>query len=132
MFCLFKNSRLSLPFHLLASLLSWSSVLYWLYFSFINKSFLENVFSGKALFIDLLFGLPIVLIFAIVIYAFIYWSLKVLVILFLPHTLIEVQSNNTLSDELDPSLGDDYWEKTDSPESASKTKPSQNDINKQP
>lgn len=131
MFCLFKNSRLSLPFHLLASLLSWSSVLYWLYFSFINKSFLENVFSGKALFVDLLFGLPIVLIFAIVIYAFIYWSLKVLVILFLPHTLIEVQSNNTLSDELDPSLGDDYWEKTDSPESASKTKPSQNDINKQ-
>lgn len=111
MLCLFKNSRLSLPFHLLASLISWGSVIYWLYFAFINKAFLENFFSGQALFVDLLFGLPIVLIFAIVIYAFLYWGIKLMVIVFLPQTIIHTQTENELDETLDPALGENYWEK---------------------
>lgn len=92
MLCLFRNARLSPFFHLLASVVSLGSVLYWFYFSLIQKSFLENVFSGQALMVDLLFGLPIVLIFAIVIYAFLYWSIKFLVILLLPQTIIHIAS----------------------------------------
>lgn len=93
MLCLFRNARLSPFFHLLASLISWGSVFYWFYFSLIHKSFLENVFSGQVLLVDLLFGLPIVLIFAIVIYAFLYWSIKLFVILVFPHTIIHLSSD---------------------------------------
>ncbi len=111
MLCLFKNSKLSLPFHLFALLSSWGGVIYWLNFSLIEKSFLANVFSGQALFIDLIFALPIVLIFAIVIYAFVYWLIKFCVIIFLPHTIIQIQTENELDDMLDPELGKDYWKK---------------------
>lgn len=104
MLCLFRNSRLSPFYHLLASAISLGSVLYWFYFSLIQKSFLENVFSGQALMVDLLFGLPIVLIFAIVIYAFLYWSVKFLVILLLPHTIIHIASELEEEDELPETL----------------------------
>lgn len=93
MLCLFRNARLSPMFHILASLISWGTVFYWLYFSFIHKSFLENVFAGKALMVDLLLGLPVVLVFAIVIYAFLYWSIKLLVILLFPHTIIHLKTD---------------------------------------
>ncbi len=110
MLCLFKNSKLSLPFHLFAFLVGWGGVIYWIYFSFIHKSFLANMISGQALFVDLLFGLPIVLIFAIVVYAFLYWLIKFVVIIFLPHTIIHIQTENALDDTLDPELGERYWE----------------------
>ncbi len=109
MLSLFRNSKLSSSFHIFALAVSWSAVAYWLHFSFIQHNFLGNVISGQALLVDLIFGLPIVLIFSIVVYAFFYWLVKFLVIVFLPHTIIDLTVENVLEDTLDPELGEDYW-----------------------
>jgi len=111
MFCLFKNSKIAYPLNWIVLFLSLFGVVYWLHFAFIEKDFLETVFEGQALFVDLLLGLPVVLIFAVVVYAMIFWTLKVLIILFLPQMIVQLDAPQAeLSDELDPSLGDAYWE----------------------
>ncbi|MGE4499274.1 MAG: hypothetical protein AB7C96_02915 [Hydrogenovibrio sp.] len=111
MFCLFKNSRIAYPLNWLVWLASLGGTLYWLYFAFIEKAFLQKVFAGQALFVDLLLGLPVVLVFALVVYAMIFWGLKVLIILFWSDKIIQLPSDaSELSDELDPALEDGYWE----------------------
>lgn len=99
MFDLFKNSRLSYPLNWIVWGISVSGVLYWLFFAFIEKGFLDRVLGGTALFVDLLLGLPVVLIFALVVYALIYWGLKVLVILLLPNWFERIESTDTLLSE---------------------------------
>ncbi|QBZ83377.1 hypothetical protein GHNINEIG_01431 [Hydrogenovibrio crunogenus] len=114
MFCLFKNSKIAYPFNWIVLLLSLAGVAYWLHFAFIEKEFLMTMFEGQALFVDLLLGLPVVLIFAVVVYAMIFWLLKVLIILFLPQMIIQLEARQSeLSDELDPSLGEAYWQQED-------------------
>ncbi|MPQ75761.1 hypothetical protein [Hydrogenovibrio sp. JE_KL2] len=109
MFCLFRNSKILYPLNLWVWLASMAPVVYWLYFAFVEKSFLQNFLSGQSLFIDLLLGLPIVLIFGIVIYAMIYWLLKFIVIMFWPQ-MIEKLDNTSEEDQMpDPSLGENYW-----------------------
>lgn len=109
MFCLFRNSKIIYPLNLWVWLASMAPVVYWLYFAFVEKSFLQNFLSGQSLFIDLLLGLPIVLIFGIVIYAMIYWLLKFIVIMFWPQ-MIEKLDNTSEEDQMpDPSLGENYW-----------------------
>lgn len=111
MFCLFKNSRIAYPYNYLVLLMSLAGVAYWFYFAFIEKAFLETVFSGDALIVDLLLGLPVVLIFGLVIYALIYWGLKVVFILLMPQLIVKLEPVHTeLGDQLDPNLGDDYWQ----------------------
>lgn len=113
MFCLFKNSRIAFPFNYLVLGISLFGVGYWLHFAFIEKAFLETVFSGQALFVDLLLGLPVVLIFALVVYALIFWGLKVVMILLTPQWIVQLDvPSSELSDQLDPALGDDYWQAT--------------------
>ncbi len=112
MFCLFKNSRIAYPLNWWVWLASLSGTGYWLYFAFIEKAFLQKVFAGQALFVDLLLGLPVVLVFALVVYAMIFWGLKVLIILFWSDKIIQLPSDaSELSDELDPTLEDRYWER---------------------
>lgn len=127
MFCLFKNSKIAYPLNWIVLFLSLFGVVYWLNFAFIEKAFLETVFEGQALFVDLLLGLPVVLIFAVVVYAMIFWALKVLIILFLPQMIVQLEApQSELSDELDPALGDDYWEQReqDTSDSEESSKPS--------
>ncbi len=112
MFCLFRNSRFIYPLNYFVLILSLAPVIYWLYFTLIKKSFIDNFFSGQSLFVDLLFGLPIVLLFAIIIYAMIYWTLKVITILLAPY-LLEQNTYPEEQDTLDPAIteehGEDYW-----------------------
>ncbi|PLA74352.1 hypothetical protein CYQ88_06590 [Hydrogenovibrio sp. SC-1] len=118
MFDLFKNSRLSYPLNWIVWGISVSGVLYWLFFAFIEKAFLDRVFGGTALFVDLLLGLPVVLIFALVVYALIYWGLKVLVILLLPNWFERIESTDTL---LSDTLEEGDWVEPASPETDKET-----------
>lgn len=118
MFDLFKNSRLSYPLNWIVWGISVSGVLYWLFFAFIEKAFLDRVLGGTALFVDLLLGLPVVLIFALVVYALIYWGLKVLVILLLPNWFERIESTDTL---LSDTLEEDDWAESSPPETDEKT-----------
>ncbi|MDG4813021.1 hypothetical protein P8629_08365 [Hydrogenovibrio sp. 3SP14C1] len=130
MFCLFKNSKIAYPFNWIVLLLSLAGVTYWLHFAFIEKEFLMTMFEGQALFVDLLLGIPVVLIFAVVVYAMIFWTLKVLIILFFPQLIIQLEAPQAeLSDELDPSLGESYWQQEDGEHSDSEmpSKSSQDD-----
>lgn len=130
MFCLFKNSKIAYPLNWIVLLSSLAGVAYWLHFAFIEKEFLKTVFAGQALFVDLLLGIPVVLIFAVVVYAMIFWLLKVLIILFLPQMIVQLDAPQAeLSDELDPSLGEAYWqqEERDTPDSETVSKSSQDD-----
>ncbi|MDX1796550.1 MAG: hypothetical protein R3219_07475 [Hydrogenovibrio sp.] len=116
MFCLFRNSRIVYPLNLLVLFVSLAPVVYWLYFSLIEKSFVQNFIEGQTLFVDLLLGLPVVLIFAVVIYAMIYWLLKLVIILLAPTMIEKLPPLNEeealtdeLTDEMEAELGEDYW-----------------------
>lgn len=122
MFCLFKNSRLRYPLNFLVWGISIFGVLYWLNFAFIEKAFLEKFFGGEVLFVDLLLGLPVVLIFALVIYAVIYWGLKVLVILFVPSMVEQIEVTSTpLSDQLEYDDLQEFEDSNDEPPSSDQT-----------
>lgn len=114
MFCLFRNSKIAYPLNLWVLIISIAPVLYWLYFALVQKDFLHNFVSGKSLFVDLLLGLPVVLIFAIVIYAMVFWVLKLIVILLWPGQIVPLKPLSEQDAELDPELGEDYWMKTPS------------------
>lgn len=111
MLCLFRNSKLSPVFHLLGLFISLSLMGYWLYFALVDKNFISHFLSGKALVIDLLFGLPVVLVFAVVVYAFSYWVFKLIIILLLPNTIIQIDSMEDSEEDLDPRFEDEYWNK---------------------
>lgn len=112
MFCLFRNSRFIYPLNYLVLVLSLAPVFYWLYFTLVEKSFLDNFIKGQTLFVDLLLGLPVVLLFAVIIYAMIYWTLKVVTIIVAPY-LLEENKYEEEKDSFDPASmeehGEDYW-----------------------
>jgi len=113
--------------------ISLGPVFYWLYFTFVEKSFLDNFMSGQALIVDLLFGLPIVLLFAIIIYAMMYWTLKVIAILFAPYLLVENKFPEQ-QDSFDPAsteeYGEDYWKKDTEENTEKKIESDKNSENK--
>ncbi|NCN43118.1 MAG: hypothetical protein CO158_00800 [Piscirickettsiaceae bacterium CG_4_9_14_3_um_filter_43_564] len=136
MFSLFKNSRLVYPLNWIVLLSSLFGVIYWLYFAFIEKAFLDRVLGGTALLVDLLLGLPVVLIFALVVYALIYWGLKVLVIVLLPNRLEQIEApdaqlSDTLEDNDLPEALSALDEDKASPKSTTAT-PSKSDSNSNP
>lgn len=88
MFSLFRRSRLVPGLHKLTVLVAWLMVAYWLKFTFVDKAFLDTLFSGSALFVDLLLGLPVVLIFAVVLYALVYWLVKMVTLLLFPNWVV--------------------------------------------
>lgn len=116
MLCLFRNTKLHPTINLFAIIISLASVAGWLYFTFIHKNLMKMVMEGQALIVDLVFGLPLVLALAVVVYATVYWVLKLLVILLMPKFIIHIDSEEVhhsmqqddLS-ELEQQHGAEYW-----------------------
>jgi len=130
MFDLFRHYRMKPKLHRYAVLFSLSIVLAWLYFSFIEKSFVGKMLSGEALIVDLVLGLPLVLMFTVIVYACAYWSCKWLVIFFLPHAMIPYSLKNKMSDDeterQEEAHGEKYWQNDENTDQAKqeKNKPS--------
>ncbi len=116
MLCLFRNSKIHPRLDKYAILASLLSVFAWLYFAFVEKSLLSKLFEGKALIVDLVFGLPLVLAMAIVVYALVYWALKLLLIFLIPQAIVHSESETLDAEllekevaELEAEHGKDYW-----------------------
>ena len=119
MFCLFKNSHLVPKVNFLLVALAWLGALAWLNFTFIEKDLVFKVIAGDAILVDLLFGVPLVLMLAVVVYATIYWFLKLVVVYLFPQAImppseLDLQSELAEDPELEQSLqeqyGDEYWQ----------------------
>jgi|GEM_PF-1617190 len=119
MFCLFKNSHLypKVNFFLVAA--AWVGVVIWLNFTFIEKELIFKLIAGDAILVDLLFGLPLVLMLAVVVYATIYWFLKLVIVYLFPQAIMPASEFDTQSElaedpELEEALqakyGDEYWQ----------------------
>jgi len=120
MLCLFRNTKIHPRLNKYAILVSLIAVLGWLYFTFIEKSLLKKLFEGQALIVDLVFGLPLVLALAIVVYATVYWVLKLLVIVLLPQAIVHIESDDVHADVLEEDIeslenehGKEYWNQED-------------------
>ncbi|MBO1925136.1 hypothetical protein [Thiomicrorhabdus sp. 6S3-12] len=100
--------------------MSWIAVLFWLEFAFLEKELVEKIFAGHALIIDLLVGLPLVLAMAIMIYALVYWGIKVALIYLKPSWIVhiepteeELSRQNQLVEEAETEFGEGYWNPDD-------------------
>jgi len=128
MFCLFRNSKIHPRLDKYAILASLLSVFAWLYFAFVEKSLMSKLFEGKALIVDLVFGLPLVLAMAIVVYALVYWSLKLIVIFLIPQAIINIEpeTDHALLEEemaeLEEVHGKEYWNKLEDEKAESANK----------
>ena len=120
MFCLFRNAHIRPGLNRYVILLSLLGVMGWLYFSFIEKSLVGKVISGEALVVDLVFGLPLVLMMGVVVYATIYWTCKILIIILLPQFIAAAEPEaDVLQDQLEAESiqaleekhGSEYWTK---------------------
>lgn len=122
MFCLFRNSHIHPSLNRYVILLSLFGVIGWLYFTLIEKSLVNMVVSGEALIVDLVFGLPLVLMMAVVVYATIYWTCKILIIIALPQLIVpaapemdvlreQLEEDNI--QDLEERHGSEYWTKDD-------------------
>ncbi|WP_040725052.1 hypothetical protein [Thiomicrorhabdus sp. Kp2] len=116
MLCLFRNTKLHPALNLMAIIVSLASVIGWLYFTFIHKNLMQMLFEGQALIVDLVFGLPLVLALAIVVYATVFWTFKLIIILLLPQFVVHIDpeenqqaSNQDDLSELEEQHGKDYW-----------------------
>ncbi len=69
-------------------LLSTVGVGIWLYFVVVEKSLIGKASSGHLLMVDLVVGLPLVLMFTVMVYACIYWLCKSAIILWFPQMMI--------------------------------------------
>ncbi|WP_321276458.1 hypothetical protein [Thiomicrorhabdus indica] len=130
MLCLFRNSLIHPRLDPVAVALSWAATLYWLYFAFIEKALWSKILQGEAIIIDLVFGLPLVLAFAIMTYASVYWSFKLILVLLYPAGLTDKPSNeiddsyeNESNQLMEKKLGEDYWHQK---EEAQLVKPNNN------
>ena len=120
MFCLFRNSHIHPNLNRYVILLSILGVIGWLYFTFIEKSLVSKVLGGEALIVDLVFGLPLVLMMGVVVYATIYWTCKVLIIIVLPQFIVPAELEGDVLQEqleadhiesLEEEHGSEYWTK---------------------
>ena len=138
MLCLFRNTKIHPSIDRFAQLFSWLAVAYWLYFTFIEKALMSKLFEGKALIVDLVFGLPLVLAMAVVVYATIYWLIKLIIIFLLPQAIEKIEPDDSelvnpeveLS-ELEQQHGKEYWQK-DSPEDQNSISGKQEDNDSNP
>jgi len=120
MLCLFRNTKIHPKLNKYAILISLIAVLGWLYFTFIEKNLLQKLFEGQALIVDLVFGLPLVLALAIVVYATVYWVLKLLLIVLVPQAIVHIESDDIHTDVLEEDIeileeehGKEYWNQED-------------------
>lgn len=119
MLCLFRNSIIHPKLDPVALALSWAALVYWLYFAFIEKALWPKIVQGEALIVDLVFGVPIVLAFAVIIYATVYWSFKLILVFFLPAGLVEKHTPHEAPDSSDTEnlpeeteFGKQYWQES--------------------
>ena len=120
MFGLFRTAQLypKVNFYLIA--IAWIGVLFWLNFTFIEKALIVKVMSGEAILVDLLFGLPLVLMLAVVVYATIYWFLKLIIVYVYPQAIMpaseldealtEMVEDPELEKTLQAKYGEAYWQ----------------------
>ncbi|BCN93363.1 hypothetical protein THMIRHAM_11480 [Thiomicrorhabdus immobilis] len=120
MLCLFRNTKLHPQLNRLVVLISLFAVVAWLYFTFIEKSLMQKLFEGQALIVDLVFGLPLVLALAVVVYATVFWTLKLIIIITMPSAIIHIDPEDTktalMEDdlaELENQHGKAYWQQSD-------------------
>ena len=99
MLYLFRHYRIEPKLNRYAVLLIFSVVAIWLYFSFVEKSFVGKMISGDALIVDLVLGLPLVLMLTIIVYACAYWSCKLIIIFLLPQAMIPYSAKNQMNEE---------------------------------
>ncbi|WFE68448.1 hypothetical protein P8S54_09590 [Thiomicrospira sp. R3] len=66
---------------------SLAAALYWLYFSIVKMELLPRLLAGETLILDAIVGFPLVLALAIVVYAIVYWAIKIVMIIAYPHWL---------------------------------------------
>lgn len=116
MLCLFRNTKLHPQLNRYVVLISLFAVIAWLYFTFIEKSLIRKLFEGQALIVDLVFGLPLVIALAVVVYATVFWTLKVIIIMTMPQAIIHIdpteEEQTMMSDdlsELESQHGEEYW-----------------------
>ncbi len=116
MLCLFRNSRIHPRLDKYAILASLLSVFAWLYFAFIEKALMTKLIEGKALIVDLVFGIPLVLALAVVVYALVYWTLKIIVIFLIPQAIVPANPDEGMVElseeelaELENQHGEAYW-----------------------
>jgi len=126
MLCLFRNTKIDSRINHYVVLISLFAVVAWLYFTFVEKALMQKLFDGQALIVDLVFGLPLVLALAIVIYATVYWTLKLLIIFLLPQFVTHIEPEDMQADILEEGVehleeqhGKEYWNKADKDEADS-------------
>ena len=116
MLCLFRNTKLHPTLNLMGIIVSLAAVAAWLYFTFIHKNLFTMLFEGQALIVDLVFGLPLVLALAVVVYATVYWTFKLIIIALLPQYTLHIDpqepDDSSLQEELEElekQHGKAYW-----------------------
>lgn len=122
MLCLFRNTKLHSKINLIVVLFSLMSVIGWLYFTFVEKSLMQKLFAGQALIVDLVFGLPLILALAVVVYATVFWALKLIIIFTIPSAIIHINPDDKNSDYLEEDIedlenqhGKAYWNQNEEP-----------------
>lgn len=122
MFCLFKNSHLAPKVNFFVAAISWIAALAWLNFTFVEKELVFKVIAGEAILLDLLLGIPLVLMLAVVVYATIFWFLKLVIVYLFPRAIAPTSEYDSQSELLeDPELektlqnqyGENYWHNDD-------------------
>ncbi|WP_178863819.1 hypothetical protein [Thiomicrorhabdus cannonii] len=125
MLCLFRNSVLQPSVNRIGVMLSWLAVLAWLYFSFVEKELWFKLLAGDAILVDLLLGIPLVLMLAVVVYATVYWSFKLLIIALFPQAVMPVvpagAEHHDLTEQ-ETEFGSDYWQDGSQAESSESAK----------
>ena len=111
MLCLFKNAILPVWGQWLTIISGWSAALGWLYFSFIDQGLAVRLVNGQALMVDLLLAFPIVLFIAVIVYAFCYWLMRLLIILLFRSQISFAESQDEEDDltEQEALYGKEYW-----------------------
>ncbi|WP_238696212.1 hypothetical protein [Thiomicrorhabdus sediminis] len=80
---------------------------------------MSKLFAGQALLVDLVVGIPLVLAMAVMVYASVYWSFKLLIIFLLPRFVYQVEESIEPEDELDElqkQHGAQYWQQDEQSE----------------
>jgi hypothetical protein len=106
---LFRYGRLPRLVHQLLLATSFLAAAYWLYFAVVKMQLLPRFLEGEALILDAVVGFPLVLALAIVVYAIVFWIVKIILIILYPSWL-------SLPREYYDDLEQDYFDPADEPD----------------
>lgn len=103
---LFRYGHLPKKVH---QLMFWAGLVaagFWLNFSIIKMQLWPRLLAGETELLDALIGFPLVLALAIVVYAVVFWAIKLVIILTYPQWLTLPPEADEV--EFDPSRDDDF------------------------